>query len=419
MNKHEFIAELSTLLKVKPADRASIIEEYESYIAEALASGEREEDIIGSLETPAQIAEHANLELGVDPNERFSESSSSTKQARKDSNSSDFFDNLDDELEKAFQASEKAIKRAGETINKSIKGINFGSILDKVMDGVDKMVDGVMDLDIKGTASAVAMRFDNSKVDSYQVRSKQVPIQIEDETADLLFVEIVQGQSQWMVKYLPTSLKCDIVLNQDGMSIRVPQTNIKFAEKKRLRLYIPEPLEHISIRSNCPVSLKDLRTNTVLDVSDALCTIKSVTMDQLTVTVEDAPCTIKGANVKKFVLTASNGPLSILDANVKEFVFTAGNGPLSVKDTTSNSMQLHVSDGPVYLSGLHVDSLWLEAGAGPKMLQHSTIKELIVQSTGGPVTLKELHVDVLKGQVEGFPIHIKDCVIKNNKLGEM
>jgi hypothetical protein len=400
MNKHEFIAELSILLKVKPADKASIIEEYESYIAEALASGEREEDIIGSLETPAQIAEHANLELGEDAKERFFDSSSSAHQARKDPSSSAFFDELDAELEKAFQASEKAIKRASETINKSIKGINFGSMLDKVMDGVDKVVDGVMDLDIKGTASAVAMRFDNSKVESYPVGSKQVTIQIEDENSDVLLVEIVQGQSQWMVKYLPTSLKCDINFQQDSLLIRVPQTNIKFAEKKRLRLYIPELLEHITIRSNCPVTLKEVKTNTVLEVTDVVCTIKSVTMDQLTVTVADAPCTIK-------------------DATVKELVLTANDAPVSIKDVRSNSMQLHVSDGPVSLSGLQVQSLWLEAGDGPKMLRHSTIKELIVQSTGGPFSLKELHVDVLKGQVEGYSIHMKDCVIKDNQLGEL
>lgn len=399
MNKHEFIGELSTLLKVKHADKESIIEEYESYIAEALASGEREEDIIGSLETPAQIAEHANLELGVDAKERSSASSHNENQSRKDKKGADFFDDLDDELEKAFAASEKAIRRASETINKSIKGINFGQILDKVMDGVDKVVDGVMDIDLKGTASVVAMRFDNSKVESFPVASKHVSIQIDDENSDLLFVEIVQGQSQWMVKYLPTSLKCDIDFRQDELVIKVPQTSIKFAEKKRLRLYIPEQIEHVTIRSNCPVALKDVKTNTVIEVTDAICTIKSVTMNQLTVTVFDAACTIKGANIKELILTANDAPVSI-------------------KEIHSDSMKLHVADGPISLSGLHVSSIWLEAGDGPKMLRHSTIKELIVQSTGGPLSMKELHVNVLKGQVEGHSIHMKDCVITDNQLGK-
>lgn len=399
MNKHEFIAQLSTLLKIKHADKVSIIEEYESYIAEALASGEREEDIIRSLETPLQIAEHANLELGVDAKERFSESFSNAHSSSKDTTSSDFFDDLDRELDKAFKASEKAIKRASETINKSIKGIDFGSMLDKVMDGVDKVIDGVMDIDIKGTASVVAMRFDNSKVESYPVESKQVTIQIDDANSELLLVEIVQGQSQWMLKYLPTSLKCDIEFNHDRMLIRVPQTSIKFAEKKRLRLYVPEILEHITIQSNCPVALKDVQTNTVLTVKDAMCTVKSVTMDELTITVDHTACTIKGASVKHFVLSA-------------------GNAPVSIKDVESINMQLHVADGPVSISGLDVDELWLEAGDGPKMLRHSTIKELIVQSTGGPFSLKEVRADVLKGQIEGRFIHMKDCVIKDNQLGE-
>ena len=399
MNKHEFIAELSVLLKVKQEDKANIIEEYESYIAEALASGEREEDIISSLETPAQIAEHANLELGIDAKERFSDTSSQSSDSQKESRSSDFFNELDDELEKAFKASEKAIKRAGESINKSIKGINFGAILDKVMDGVDKVVDGVMDIDIKGTASVVAMRFDNSKVESYPVTAKQVTIQIDDENSESLFVELVQGQSQWMVKYLPTSLKLDIAFQDDQLVIRVPLTSIKFAEKKRLRLYIPEQMEHISIRSNCPVSLKDVSTNTDLKGSH-MCTIKSVTMEQLTVSVEDAACTIKGASVKSLVLHANDAPVSI-------------------KDVDASSVQLHVMDGPLSMSGLHVDSLWMETGDGPKTVRHSTIKEMIVQSTGGPFSMKELHVDVLKGQVEGHAVYMKDCVVKDNQLGEI
>ena len=399
MNKHEFIAELSVLLKVKQEDKANIIEEYESYIAEALASGEREEDIIRSLETPAQIAEHANLELGIDAKERFSDTTSESKESSKESKSSDFFNELDDELEKAFKASEKAIKRAGESINKSIKGINFGALLDKVMDGVDKVVDGVMDIDIKGTASVVAMRFDNSKVESYPVESKQVTIQIDDENSETLFVEVVQGQSQWMVKYLPTSLKLDITFQDDQLLIRVPLTSIKFAEKKRLRLYIPEQMEHISISSNCPIALKDVSTNTDLKGSQGVCTIKSVTMDQLNVSVEDAACTIKGASVKTLLLKANDAPVS-------------------VKDVDASSVQLHVSDGPVSMSGLHVDALWLESGDGPKTVRHSTIKELIVQSTGGPFSMKELHVDVLKGQVEGHAVHMKDCFIKDNQLGE-
>jgi hypothetical protein len=407
MNKHQFIAELATLLKVKPADKQSIIEEYESYIAEALASGEREEDIIASLESPSQIAEHANLELGIDVKERFTQEPKSHQQSKGPSKQSDFFDGLDDELdklddelEKVFKASEKAIKRASETINQSIKGINFGSILDKVMDGVDKVVDGVMDLDIKGTASAVAMRFDNSKVESYPLGATEVSVHIHDENSEAMMVEIVQGQSQWMVKYLPTALKCDVQLNGDKLTIRVPKTTIKFAEKKRLRLYIPELLQHIAVHSNCPVIVKDVSTNMEVTLQDVVGTIKNVTMDKLTISTGDAALSIKGATLHVLSIKANDGPVSI-------------------KDIDAQSVQLHLEDGPVLLSGLHAGSLWLEAGDGPKVVRHSNFKELIVQSSGGPMTMKELHVDVLKGQVEGHSIHMRDCVIKDNKLGEM
>jgi hypothetical protein len=407
MNKHQFIAELATLLKVKPADKQSILEEYESYIAEALASGEREEDIIASLESPAQIAEHANVELGMDPKERFHEEPKSSYQSKRSSKQRSFLegfddelDKLDDELDKVFKASEKAIKRASETINQSIKGINFGSILDKVMDGVDKVVDGVMDIDIKGTASMVAMRFDNSKVESYALGSTEVIVHIHDENSDLMSVEVVQGQSQWMVKYLPTSLKCDVQLNGDQLTIRVPKTTIKFAEKKRLRLYIPELLQHITLHSNCPLIVKDVSTNMEVTLQDVVGTFKQLTMDELSISTGDAALSIKGATLKVLSIKASDGPVSI-------------------KDIDARSIQLHVEDGPVLLSGLHGDSVWLEAGDGPKVVRHSTIKELIFQSAGGPTTMKELHLDVLKGHAEGHSIHVRDCVIKDNQLGEL
>jgi hypothetical protein len=397
MNKYEFIAQLSSLLRVKQADKQSIIEEYESYIAEALASGELEEEIIASLESPAQIAEHANAELG-EATKEWSKDEPQWKD-RRSSKSSDFFDDLDEELDKAFKASDQAIKRASETIHNSLKGINFGRMLDKVMDGVDKVVDGVMDMDIKSTASAVAMRFDNSKVEMFAVQAKQVTIRIQDENVETLMVELVQGQAQWMVKYLPTSLKCDIQLNNDLFHIRVPQTNIKFAEKKRMRVYLPEAMEHVNIESNCPIILKDVSTNMTLTLNDVPCTVKNVTMD-------------------RFSVTASHAPLSIKSSNIQTLNLTVDHGPLSIKGLDSKSIAIHLEDGPVTLSDIHATSVLLDAGDGPKVFRASTIKELIVQSSGGPISMKEMHIHVLKGHVEGSLIHMKDCHIKDNQLGE-
>ena len=397
MNKYEFIAQLSSLLRVKQADKQSIIEEYESYIAEALANGELEEEIIASLESPAQIAEHANAELG-EATKEWPKDEPQWKD-RQSSKSSDFFDDLDEELEKAFKASESAIKRASETIHKSLKGIDFGRMLDKVMDGVDKVVDGVMDIDIKSTASAVAMRFDNSKVESFAVQAKEVTIRIQDDNIETLMVEVVQGQAQWMVKYLPTSLKCDIQLHNDLFDIDVPQTNIKFAEKKRMRLYLPEAMEHVTIESNCPIILKNVSTNMIL-------------------TLNDVPCTVKHVSMEQFSVTASHSPLSIKSSTIQTLNLKVDHGPLSIKGLESKSIAIHLEDGPVTLSDIHATSVLLDAGDGPKVFRESSIKELIVQSSGGPISMKEMNIHVLKGLVEGSLIHMKDCHIKDNQLGE-
>ena len=65
MNKQEFIAQIKSLLRVSKEDEASLIEEYEAYFAESMANGETEAQIITNLESPEEIANNANEELGV------------------------------------------------------------------------------------------------------------------------------------------------------------------------------------------------------------------------------------------------------------------------------------------------------------------------------------------------------------------
>ena len=392
MNKHEFIAQLSRLLKVPAADKQNILEEYESYINEAVASGEREEDIVASLETPEQIAEQVNLELGgakQHTDDTFHESK------RK---SNDFFDELDADLEKAFQSSEKAIRKAGQTIQKSVETINFKGILDKVMDGVDKVVDTVMDIDIKGAASVVAMRFDNSKVETFSTSASSLEVTIDDHNKDTLMVEVVPGQSKLMVKYLPTSLRVDVSLNDDQLTIQVPQTSIKFAEKKRLRIYVPESVRTLSLASNCAISVKDVTAN-------------------LAIHVKDAPLTLKDIHADEIFLDQADGPVSVKDVSAKKIVVKVEDGPVVLKEVDATSIEVHVEDGPVTIGHVRADDAWIEANDGPKIIKDSSIKRLVLQCEDGPISLKDLKIGVLSGYVEDSMVHIKDCVIQDNQLG--
>ena len=391
MNKHEFIAQLSRLLKVPAADKQNIIEEYESYINEAIASGELEEDVIASLETPQQIADQVNQELGGSQQE--------DSENQKSGFGSDFFDELDVDLEKAFKTSEEAIRKASDKITKSVQSINFKGILDKVMDGVDKVVDTVMDIDIKDTASVVVMRFDNSKVETYPYDETSLFIDIDDKNLDTLNVEVVPGQSKLMVKYLPTSLKLDIDLQDKEMKIKVPHTSIKFAEKKRLRIYVPESVQSLSIDSNCSLQVKDLRGSIAIEVKDASVQCKDLHVDELNLRQVDGPVTIKNINAKKIVITTEDGPLNL-------------------KEIDTQSLEVHQADGPFTLSGVRADDVWVESVDGPKILKDSSIKRLVLQGEDGPISLKNLRVGVLTGQVNDSLVHIKDCHIQDNQLGE-
>jgi hypothetical protein len=394
MNKHEFIAQLSRLLKVPAADKQNIIEEYESYINEAIASGELEEDIIASLETPQQIADQVNQELG---GSRYSTNDESDKQ--KSGFANDFFDELDVDLEKAFKSSEEAIRKAGDKIQKSVQSINFKGILDKVMDGVDKVVDTVMDIDIKDTASVVAMRFDNSKVETFPYDDTTLFIDIDDANHDTLVVEVVPGQNKLMVKYLPTSLKLDIELQTKEMKIKIPHTSIKFAEKKRLRIYVPESVQSLAIDSNCSLHVKDLRGSLAIDVKDASVQCKDLHVDELTLRQADGPVTIKNINAKKIVISTEDGLLNL-------------------KEIDTHSLEVHQADGPFTMSGVRADDVWIESVDGPKILKDSSIKRLVLQGEDGPISMKNLRISVLTGQVNQSLVHIKDCHIQDNQLGD-
>jgi hypothetical protein len=396
MNKHEFIAQLSKHLRVSTADQKSILEEYESYIQEALANGEREEDVIASLETPEEIAANANAELGSS----FDEADDHRREPKQTFHSNDFFDDLDKELEKGFKAAEKAISKASESISQSMKAVNLGGLLHKVMDGVDKVVDGVMDIDIKGAASVVAMRFDNSKVESFAYDGASMSIEVDDENHEGIVVEVVPGQTHVMVKYLPTTLKCDVRMDGDRLVLHVPQTSIKFAEKKRLRLYIPESVQSLLLRTNAPLTLKELTCTTEVVVQEALFSAKDVSMDRLTV-------------------NGGHGPVSLKDAKIDTLMLTVGDGPLSIKKLRSTTVHIHGDDGPVTLQDCRIDACYLEAGVGPKMIKDSQFKSLTIQSDKGPLSIKDSRVDVLKGQTDLATFYTKDCHIKDNQMGDL
>jgi hypothetical protein len=256
-----------------------------------------------------------------------------------------------------------------------------------------------MDIDIKDTASVVVMRFDNSKVETFPYDETSLFIDIDDKNHDTLNVEVVPGQSKLMVKYLPTSLKLDIDTQDKEMKIKVPHTSIKFAEKKRLRIYVPESVQLLSIDSNCSLQVKDLRGSIAIEVKDASVQCKDLHVDELNLRQVDGPVTVKNINAKKIVITTEDGPLNL-------------------KEIDTQSLEVHQADGPFTLSGVRADDVWVESVDGPKILKDSSIKRLVLQGEDGPISLKNLRVGVLTGQVNDSLVHIKDCHIQDNQLGE-
>lgn len=399
MNKQEFIAELSRLLKVKPEDKQSIIEEYENYFQESLAAGELETDIIASLETPAQIAQNANAELGEDPKVRYQENDEkeTIKEKYDDWMDSEFLDNLEKDIERAVSASEKAVKKAAKAIDKTVRGIDFKSILDNVMDTVDKVVDKAASYDFKGRVDEAAMRFDQSKVETYQVSDNHLHITLEDPNSEPLVVELVPGQQALMVKYLPTNLKCEVNLNQDMFHVSVEPTSIKFSDRKRMRIYIPESIKTMTVEGNCPITLNDV------DVAS-------------TINVASAPVVIKKMMAEHVTLSATNNPVVIKHSQIDHIKVTAGNGPITLKDIKSNKLQLHHKNGPLSLKDLRVESLWVNGENGPKSFKDIVADEITLQVSGGPLSLSDCKAKRIVGDITGTLFHQSECSFEDNQL---
>ena len=399
MNKQEFIAELSRLLKVKPEDKQSIIEEYENYFQESLAAGELESDIIASLETPAQIAQNANAELGEDPKAKYHEKDEqeTIKDKYNDWIDSEFFDNLEKDIEKAVNASEKAVKQAAKAIDKTVRKIDFKAILDNVMDSVDKVVDKASSFDFKGRVDEAAMRFDQSKVETYPLSDDHLHIKLEDPNSESLVVELVPGQQALMVKYLPTNLKCEITLDHDIFQVSVEPTSIKFIERKRMRIYIPESVKTLTVEGNCPITFNDV------DVAS-------------TINITGAPIVIKKMMAEHVVVTATNNPISIKHSQIDHIKVNAGSGPITLKDIKSNKLQLHHKNGPASLKDLRVESLWINSENGPKSLKDIVADEITLQVTGGPLNLTECKAKRISGDISGTLLHQSDCMFEDNQL---
>ena len=399
MNKQEFIAELSRLLKVKPEDRQSIIEEYENYFQESLAAGELEADIIASLETPAQIAQNANAELGEDPKVRYQENEKqeTIKEKYDEWIDSEFFDNLEKDIEKAVNASEKAVKTAAKAIDKTVRRIDFKSILDNVMDTVDNVVEKASSFDFKWRVDEAAMRFDQSKVETYQVSDEHLQITLNDPNSESIVVELVPGQQALMVKYLPTNLKCVLNLNNDAFHVSIEPTSIKFSERKRMRIYIPESIKTLSIEGNCPVTLNDV------DVAS-------------TISITDSPVVVKKMMAEHVTLNTTNNPVVIKHSQIDHIKVTALNGPITLKDINSNKLQLHHQSGPLTLKDLRVESLWVNGHNGPKSLKDVVADEITLQVTGGPLSISDCKAKRISGDVSGTLFHQSNCSFEDNQL---
>ncbi len=411
MNKLEFIEQLKSLLRVSRDDEASLIEEYEAYFTEAMNGGETEEQIITNLETPEEIAANANEDLGVTHHGNMKDFVDIQFEAIKHGYDkvvdSDMVGNVTDTLE-------EAMKGVGETLKGLDIEAKVSKALEKVGLGLKKLKDIKFDVKLKD----MAMKFDNSKVVAFDYEHETLNIVIEDGNRDILNLEVVGGTPNLVVKFLPKTIKQTIELEGDALTINIPTSNIKYSEKKRMRLFIPNSVKNLSINSNVPMSVRDLETSIKVDIENSPLVIKDIEGETLVVNVGSAPIVIKDIEMKEITVVAKHGPISIKDIEAEKATMKIGNGPLSVKDIEIDELTLEAGNGPQTIKFVEGVSHSYKLGSGPKTIKEIELDTLQIVSNGGLLTMKDITVKVLTGDVSGTVKTMKNIEAEDFELNK-
>lgn len=395
MNKQEFIVQLKSLLRVSSEDEASLVEEYEAYIDEAMANGESEEQVISNLESPEEIAATANEDLGIDSSKKFKDYVDNSFDSMKDGYEkvvdSDFMNNVSEQIE-------SAMKSVGE----SLKGLNIGATVSKAMEKVGAELEKVKDINIEASFKDMAMKFDNSRVETFDYEKEDLNIVITDDNSQSLNVEVIGGTSNVVVKSLPTTLMHTIALDDEGtLTINVPESNIKYAERKRMRVYIPNVVTNVSVKGNVPISIKDLEASVEVETQNAPVSMRDIEGESVKVNTGDGPLNIKDIETAVISVEVKNAPVNMKDIEAQKGVLNVGNGPLNVKDIEIDVFTLDAGNGPVSIKCVDGSNHKYNLGAGPKVVKDIDAEVLTVTASGGIITMKDISVTKLSGDIAG------------------
>lgn len=413
MNRQEFISQIKSLLRVSKEDEASIIEEYEAYFAEAMANGETEDQIITNLESPEEIANNANEELGVNfDKSNFKDYVDIQFEAVKDGYEkvvdSDFVNNISDSVE-------EALKGVGETI----KGLDIESKVSKALEKVGASLGKIKDVNFESAFKDMAMKFDNSKVETFDYDSETLVININDEnTKDILNLEVIGGTSNLVIKSLPTTMKHDLGLEGEALSINVPASNIKYAEKKRMRIYVPNSVEKLKVESNVPMSLKDIEASLNVEVGNNPLTVKDIDGEEVVLVIGNAPVSVKDIETVSIKVTAENGPITFKDIQAEKGELKVGNGPLSVKDGEIDEFILEAGSGPQTIKFMEGENHSYKLGAGPKTIKNIECENITIESHGGLMTIKDITATKLAGDITGTVKTLKNIEVEDFEMNK-
>ncbi|QVK21453.1 DUF1700 domain-containing protein [Mycoplasmatota bacterium] len=416
MRRQEFIDKLKSLLEIDDADKTSLIEEYESYFDEAMADGATEEEVIAMLETPKEIAMTANEEFGTKSNSKvfrefIDEQVGAVRKGYEKVIESGKTQEVSNKINSVISNTLETVKESLKQVRKSIKESDINEKINEAVGKVQESLGKVKDINIINSFDSFVMKYDNSRIESFDIQEESLEVKVHDSNSVKLNIEVTGHENDGIIiKSLPTTMKYDVSFEGGILKINVIESNIRYSESKRMLILLPECIKNLKFETDCPIVLKCLNLSEISvsegnsplvikdinyssNVSNTEDDVKEISLGDITVKCGSGPVVIKNIKANKLDISTENGPNTIKTLDAEVVKLQLGNGPVTIKDITGGAHLYKIGSGPKTIKEISLDSLELQSDGGILSMKDVMVTKLLGDIKGTMKTLKNVSAD--------------------------
>jgi|GEM_PF-4630497 len=423
MSKAEFFEKLNELLQVSESDRVSLIEEYESYFTEAMADGASEEEVVKMLESPEEIAATANDELGTkNPSEAFrnfvDEQVSAVKKGYETVIESEKMQEINEKVSEAITSSMDSVKVAFKKANEKIKQAEIDKKVSSAFSSAMASLGKLKDINFGESFDNFKMRYDNSKVYSFEDYEDDIEVVINDHNPQKLKVEVSNhSKDNIVIKALPSALKFEASLEKGKLNVELEESKILYSQNKRMLVLLPDGINSLKLKSNAELIIRELDVEDIEISNENKIDLREIDGASLVVKSESGyPTMIREVDVTKFEAELISSILSVKELTAEEANIKTTDGAVEMRDIDIEVFNLEAGNGPVTLRDIDGNSHTYKLGVGPKTIRDIDLELLTLFTDGGLLSIRNAELEVMDGDITGAMKTFKNVEVKEVKV---